>query len=305
MSARRIAPPRRHRRLRRNLVIGLIAFLTVVDLFATQAILPSLARAYGVSAGRDGLRRQRQHDRHGGGRAGGRLLQPPHRPPRAASSLSLALLADPDRAARRRARPRHLHRPARRARPLHGGGVHADPGLSRRALQRRRRRRRARRLRHRQCRQQPVRPAAVGRASPTISASPPTSTSSPLLNLAGAVLVWFWLGRTPPMTAQAPRTGSPLATWARASAQRAAARAASPSASASCSPSSAPSPTSTSCWSREPLAVSPMALGFVYFVFLPSIFTTPLAGRVGRAASAPGRPSGARSASPAPACRCC
>ena len=34
--------------LRRNLVICLIAFLTVVDLFATQAILPTLARAYGV-----------------------------------------------------------------------------------------------------------------------------------------------------------------------------------------------------------------------------------------------------------------
>jgi MFS transporter, YNFM family, putative membrane transport protein len=33
----------------RSLVIGLTAFLTVVDLFATQAILPSLARAYGVS----------------------------------------------------------------------------------------------------------------------------------------------------------------------------------------------------------------------------------------------------------------
>ncbi len=31
--------------LRRNLIIGLIAFLTVVDLFATQAILPSLAQA--------------------------------------------------------------------------------------------------------------------------------------------------------------------------------------------------------------------------------------------------------------------
>jgi predicted MFS family arabinose efflux permease len=30
-------------------VIGLIAFLTVVDLFATQAILPSLARHYGVA----------------------------------------------------------------------------------------------------------------------------------------------------------------------------------------------------------------------------------------------------------------
>ena len=36
------------RALRRTIVIGLIAFLTVVDLFATQAILPSLAQAYGV-----------------------------------------------------------------------------------------------------------------------------------------------------------------------------------------------------------------------------------------------------------------
>src|SRR5689334_10793106 len=34
--------------LLRTTLIGLIAFLTVVDLFATQAILPSLARAYGV-----------------------------------------------------------------------------------------------------------------------------------------------------------------------------------------------------------------------------------------------------------------
>src|SRR4029078_3504938 len=33
----------------RSVVIGLTAFLTVVDLFATQAILPSLARAYNVS----------------------------------------------------------------------------------------------------------------------------------------------------------------------------------------------------------------------------------------------------------------
>ena len=33
----------------RSLTIGLIAFLTVVDLFATQAILPSLTQAYGVT----------------------------------------------------------------------------------------------------------------------------------------------------------------------------------------------------------------------------------------------------------------
>src|SRR5262245_7480822 len=37
------------RALLRNAVIGIIAFLTVVDLFATQAILPSLAAAYRVS----------------------------------------------------------------------------------------------------------------------------------------------------------------------------------------------------------------------------------------------------------------
>ena len=44
--------PARHNRagaLLRNAVIALIAFLTVVDLFATQAILPSLAKAYRVS----------------------------------------------------------------------------------------------------------------------------------------------------------------------------------------------------------------------------------------------------------------
>ena len=35
--------------LRRTAIIGLIAFLTVVDLFATQAILPSLAQAYRVT----------------------------------------------------------------------------------------------------------------------------------------------------------------------------------------------------------------------------------------------------------------
>jgi predicted MFS family arabinose efflux permease len=35
--------------LRRTMIIGLTAFLTVVDLFATQAILPSLAQHYGVT----------------------------------------------------------------------------------------------------------------------------------------------------------------------------------------------------------------------------------------------------------------
>ncbi len=39
----------------RNLVIGLIAFLTLVDLFATQAILPSLAERYAVTPAAMGL----------------------------------------------------------------------------------------------------------------------------------------------------------------------------------------------------------------------------------------------------------
>ena len=41
--------------LRRTLIIGLTAFLTVVDLFATQAILPSLARTYQVTPAAMGL----------------------------------------------------------------------------------------------------------------------------------------------------------------------------------------------------------------------------------------------------------
>src|SRR3954451_4224448 len=40
---------------RRTFVIGLTAFLTVVDLFATQAILPSLARDFQVSPGAMGF----------------------------------------------------------------------------------------------------------------------------------------------------------------------------------------------------------------------------------------------------------
>ena len=39
----------------RSLVIGLTAFLTVVDLFATQAILPSLTRHYNVTPAAMGL----------------------------------------------------------------------------------------------------------------------------------------------------------------------------------------------------------------------------------------------------------
>src|SRR5690242_19626089 len=41
--------------VRRTVVVGLTAFLTVVDLFATQAILPSLTVAYRVTPAAMGL----------------------------------------------------------------------------------------------------------------------------------------------------------------------------------------------------------------------------------------------------------
>ena len=41
--------------MRRSLLIAIIGFLTLVDLFATQAILPTLAKDYGVSPSAIGL----------------------------------------------------------------------------------------------------------------------------------------------------------------------------------------------------------------------------------------------------------
>ena len=41
--------------LHQSLLIAVIGFLTLVDLFATQAILPSLGQIYGVAPARIGL----------------------------------------------------------------------------------------------------------------------------------------------------------------------------------------------------------------------------------------------------------
>jgi YNFM family putative membrane transporter len=99
-----------------------------------------------------------------------------------------------------------------------------------------------------------------------------------LLNLSGAVLVYFTIKRTPPMAAAGPADRSPVAIWAehlRNDLLR----------------------TSFGIGFlilfafigtftyvnfvlvREPIGLGMMQLGFVYFVFLPSIVTTPLAGR--------------------------
>ena len=125
-----------------------------------------------------------------------------------------------------------------------------------------------------------------------------------VLNLAGAALVWFGLTHATPMMAHG----------------RGAARATVDLGRAPQEPAAAPS-FAIGFWIlfafigtftyvnfvlvREPLALGPMALGFVYLVFAPSLVTT-LAGRPRRAgASACGRLCGAAWASRRPACRCC
>ena len=119
----------------RSIVIALTAFLSLVDLFATQAILPMLTEHYGVTPGQMGLASNASTlgmlvsglavgyfsssiDRRRG------ILHQPR------SAL------DPDGAARLRTKPHRLCDSAHPARPVHGLGLHPHPCLSRRALQR-------------------------------------------------------------------------------------------------------------------------------------------------------------------------
>jgi predicted MFS family arabinose efflux permease len=98
------------------------------------------------------------------------------------------------------------------------------------------------------------------------------------LNFAGAVLVYFTLGRAKPMEPMPESERSPLSIWAEHLRNK---------------------PLRISfaigflilfafigtfsfvnfVLARAPLSLTPMALGLVYFVFLPSIITTPLAGK--------------------------
>ena len=148
--------------LLRTVVIGLTAFLTVVDLFATQAILPSLARAYNVSPAAMGF--AVNASTMGMAVAGLAVALFAQRIDRRLGILvSLAAAVDPHGAAGGRARPDDFHGAADRAGPVHGVRVHAHARLSGRGVQRHGRRRRVRRLHHRQCREQSDRPPGLGR----------------------------------------------------------------------------------------------------------------------------------------------
>src|SRR6266568_9059916 len=97
------------------------------------------------------------------------------------------------------------------------------------------------------------------------------------LNLAGAVLVYFTISRTKPMDTVEPAAQSPLAIWA-VHLRNAPLRASFAIGFLILFAFIGTFTYVNFVLVREPLALSRMAVGFVYFVFLPSIFTTPLAG---------------------------
>lgn len=99
------------------------------------------------------------------------------------------------------------------------------------------------------------------------------------LNLVGAVVVFVSLKHTTPMDTSEPKIRSPLASWGTHF------RNASLCASFGIGFLILFAFIGTFTYvnfvlSRAPLQLSPMSLGFVYLVFLPSMITTPLAGRV-------------------------
>jgi YNFM family putative membrane transporter len=263
--------------LRRNLVIGLIAFLTVVDLFATQAILPSLTHHYGVTPAAMGFAVNastigmaaaglvvaffsRRIDRRIGIVASLALL-----------SIPTTLLATaPDLAT------------FTWLRVAQGVCMSAAFTLTVAYLGER-------------CSAADAAGALAAYVTGNVASNlfgrllsaaladhlglATNFYGFALLNLSGAILAWFWLGRTPSMTTMGHATGSPLAIWAEHLANGLLRR----GFAIGFLILFAFIGTFTYVnfvLTREPLAVSPVALGFVYLVFLPAILTTPLAGRV-------------------------
>ena len=97
------------------------------------------------------------------------------------------------------------------------------------------------------------------------------------LNLAGAALVYFYLRNTPAMPVMGATVRSVLGLW-REHARNPALRAAFSIGFCILFAFIGTFTYVNFVLVREPLSLSRMALGFVYFVFVPSIVTTPLAG---------------------------
>lgn len=260
----------------RTLVIGLTAFLTVVDLFATQAILPSLARFYQVTPAAMGVAVNASTlGMAVSGLAVAFLSRRINR--RFGVLVSLALLSIPT--ALLAVAPDLASFTALRI--AQGVFMAAAFALTLAYL-------------GEQCSAKDAASAFAAYITGNVASNLVGRLLSAgvadhlglaanfylfaLLNLAGAVLVFFTLKQTPPMTAGATAAHSPFAAWAEHLRN---------------------GPLRATfiigffilfafigtftyvnfILVRDPIVLSPMALGVVYFVFLPSIFTTPLAGR--------------------------
>jgi YNFM family putative membrane transporter len=262
--------------LLRSLVIGLTAFLTLVDLFATQAILPSLARHYEVSPAAMGFAVNASTI---GMAVAGLVVAFFSRriDQRRAIVASLALLAIPT--ALLALAPDLTTFTALRV--TQGLFMSAAFALTLSYLA-----------------EHCSRTAAAGAFAAYVTGNVASNLFGRLmsaaladslglagnfyvfaaLNLAGAVLVYLTLSRTPPMAAPTGAGRSEWSIWGEHLRNRA---------------------LRVSfalgflilfiflgvftyvnfVLARAPLSLAPMSLGFVYFVFLPAIFTTPLAGK--------------------------
>ena len=261
----------------RSLVIGLTAFLTVVDLFATQAILPTLVKAYHVSPAAMGL--AVNSSTIGMAIAGLTVAFFSRRINRRAGVLlSLALLSIPTSLLA--VAPNLAVFTALRV--TQGLFMSAAFTLTLAYLSE-------------QCSARATAGAFAAYITGNVASNLFGRLMSAavadhlglaanfyvfaLLNLCGAALVYFTLKRTTPMPMATSAARSPLAAWGEHLRN------------------------GPLCASfgigflilftfigtftyvnfvlvRQPLGLSPMQLGFVYFVFLPAILTTPLAGRV-------------------------
>jgi predicted MFS family arabinose efflux permease len=265
-----------HGALLRTFVIGLIAFLTVVDLFATQAILPSLARFYSVSPAAMGFAVNASTI---GMAVAGLAVAffSRHIDRRRGIVVALALLAIPT-ALLAVAPDLTTFTWLRIAQGLCMSSAFA---LTLSYL-------------GEQCSAADAASAFAGYITGNVASNLVGRLMSAALvdhlglaanfyvfaalNLAGAVLVWFYLGRTMSPAAGGAGARSPFSIWAE----------------------HLRNPPLRAAFAigfcilfafigtftyvnfvlvRPPLAIGMMALGFVYFVFLPSVVTTPLAGR--------------------------
>jgi predicted MFS family arabinose efflux permease len=259
----------------RSFLIGLAAFLTLVDLFATQAILPALAQAYGVEPAAIGLAVNastlgmaiaalgvaffsRHIDRRLGIVASLGLLSIPTALLASAPDLaSFAALRVVQGLCMASAFALTLSYLAENCSAADSAGAFAAYIAGNVASNLVGRLMAAALVDH------------LGIAANFLAFS--------ALNLAGAVLVWFWLGRAAPAPMPAA-AASPLALWAehfRIPALRASFAIGFLILFAFIGTFSYVNFVLV----RAPLGLSMMAVGFVYLVFLPAVLTTPLAGR--------------------------